>query len=216
MGASSCSKSFNKICMYDLNNEIRYARYGNGMGIVWEAAYHKGGSMSLGVPGIVRCCFLCLWRNDLEKGRKRGYINYRIRVLSKVAMLPWCNLWLLKLFRYTTLVESSKSNFWHETTPESNRPWNQESQNDNHRSGFWMSRENNVGAQISWTQHELSGGFNPFEKYQSNWNISPNRDAHLKKYLSCHHPEIHYFLQIWSLINNPLADSHRRKCSPTD
>ena len=28
----------------------------------------------------------------------------------------------------------------------------------------------------------LAGGFNPFEKYQSNWIISPNRDEH-KTYL---------------------------------
>ena len=35
----------------------------------------------------------------------------------------------------------------------------------------------------------LVGGFNPFEKYQSKWESSPNRDEN-KKYLSCHHPVI--------------------------
>ena len=30
------------------------------------------------------------------------------------------------------------------------------------------------------------GGFNPSEKYESNWKSSPNRDEH-KKCLSCHH-----------------------------
>jgi len=34
----------------------------------------------------------------------------------------------------------------------------------------------------------LVGGFNPFEKYKSNWIISPGRDEN-KKYLSCHHLE---------------------------
>ena len=32
----------------------------------------------------------------------------------------------------------------------------------------------------------LAGGFNPFEKYESNWMIFPSRDEN-KKYLSCHH-----------------------------
>ena len=34
---------------------------------------------------------------------------------------------------------------------------------------------------------QLVGGFNPFQKYQSNWESSPNRGEN-KKYLSCHHP----------------------------
>ena len=33
----------------------------------------------------------------------------------------------------------------------------------------------------------LVGGFNPFEKYESNWESSPNRGKN-KKYLSCHQP----------------------------
>ena len=31
-------------------------------------------------------------------------------------------------------------------------------------------------------KHVLGGGFNPFEKYESNWKSSPNRGEH-KKYL---------------------------------
>jgi len=34
----------------------------------------------------------------------------------------------------------------------------------------------------------LVGGFNPFGKYESKWESSPNRDEN-KKYLSCHHPD---------------------------
>ena len=33
----------------------------------------------------------------------------------------------------------------------------------------------------------LVGGFNPFQKYLSKWESSPNRAEH-KKYLSCHQP----------------------------
>ena len=36
------------------------------------------------------------------------------------------------------------------------------------------------------SNHCLVGGFNPFEKYESNRKSSPNRDEH-EKYLSCHH-----------------------------
>ena len=35
----------------------------------------------------------------------------------------------------------------------------------------------------------LVGGFNPFEKYSSNWIISPRIRVENKKYLSCHHLE---------------------------
>ena len=34
---------------------------------------------------------------------------------------------------------------------------------------------------------QLVGGFNPFEKYESKWESSPNSGMNLKKKLSCHH-----------------------------
>ena len=33
----------------------------------------------------------------------------------------------------------------------------------------------------------LVDGFNPFEKYQSNWESFPQIGMNMKKYLSCHH-----------------------------
>ena len=42
----------------------------------------------------------------------------------------------------------------------------------------------------------LVGGFNPFEKYSSNWIISPGRCEN-KKYLSCHHPGLHFQLPLF-------------------
>ena len=39
---------------------------------------------------------------------------------------------------------------------------------------------------LSSTNGELVGGFNPLEKYESNWESSPNRGEN-KKSLSCHH-----------------------------
>ena len=36
--------------------------------------------------------------------------------------------------------------------------------------------------------HPLVGGFNPLEKYVSNWIISPGIRGEHNKYLSCHHP----------------------------
>ncbi len=36
--------------------------------------------------------------------------------------------------------------------------------------------------QTSWNILELVGGFNPFEKYESKWEFSPDRDEN-KKYL---------------------------------
>ena len=39
------------------------------------------------------------------------------------------------------------------------------------------------------TIYNLVGGFNPFEKYESNWESFPQiRDKH-KNYFSCHHPD---------------------------
>ena len=35
----------------------------------------------------------------------------------------------------------------------------------------------------------LVGGFNPSEKYESNWKSSPNRGEHEKK-MSCHHLDV--------------------------
>ena len=43
-----------------------------------------------------------------------------------------------------------------------------------------------VGIGISQSPN-LVGGFNPFEKYESNWIISPGIRDENKKYLSCHH-----------------------------
>ena len=40
---------------------------------------------------------------------------------------------------------------------------------------------------------DLVGGFNPFEKYWSKWESSPNTGEN-RKYLSCHHPVI---FMIW-------------------
>ena len=50
---------------------------------------------------------------------------------------------------------------------------------------------------------KLVGGFNPFEKYQSNWIISPIFGVKRKKYLSCHHLE-----NLW--LNILLAAKNRR------
>ena len=39
----------------------------------------------------------------------------------------------------------------------------------------------------SQKKQQLVGGFNPFEKYESKWESSPNRlRGENKKYLSCH------------------------------
>ena len=49
----------------------------------------------------------------------------------------------------------------------------------------WVSRE----TKKNWTSKcSLVGGFNPFEKYESNWVHLPNfRGENVKKSLSCHH-----------------------------
>ena len=47
---------------------------------------------------------------------------------------------------------------------------------------WWIFLSPNLNA-------SLVGGFNPFEKYWSNWIISPGIGMNNKKSLSCHHPD---------------------------
>jgi len=46
---------------------------------------------------------------------------------------------------------------------------------------------------FGWRVSLVGGWTNPFEKYQSTWESSPNREEN-QKYLSCHHPGFFSFL----------------------
>ena len=62
----------------------------------------------------------------------------------------------------------------------------------------------------------LVGGFNPFEKYSSNWIISPRDRDENKKYLSCHHPGIKSdsFIQHPGPKKTPLTQSDQNHPPP--
>ena len=64
---------------------------------------------------------------------------------------------------------------------------------------------------VPWSNMFLVGGFNPFEKYWSKWESSPNRDEH-KKYLKPTTQVCSSLRHIWDtcivVFKGPLA----RRC----
>ena len=69
-----------------------------------------------------------------------------------------------------------------------------------HPRGPW--KESEVLNQLPEEPQKLVGGFNPFEKYQSNWESSPNRGEH-KKYLK---PPPSFGFVGFYLEDHPMTD----------
>ena len=71
---------------------------------------------------------------------------------------------------------------------------------------LYLHGQKNILSSFKCQHFFLVGGFNPFKKYESKWESSPNRGEN-KTYLSCHHLALDDFFYFFVICQNVASNS---------